>query len=298
MKNYLTLLLCFMSMLSVQCKQQGASAETPEAQETQEVQNAAVYQGEGFTLYTLNESSRNGNASILVGASEEMIKETMPDGTYPMATNCFLLVLPPSQKDTNGKKILFDAGTSAEILLNNLKKIDIAPEEIDMVMITHSHGDHIGGLINNGKATFPNAMILLSSEEADFWQSKNSSSCNEAMKLYKPFIRFDSDDWQVQSGNSTIRSVNAPGHTPGHIAYMINNEVMIWGDLTHASAIQMKYPEIAVTYDANPEDAIASRKKIFNYLFNENHGIKAYAGMHVPEGIEHIKVISKNSNEK
>ncbi len=107
MKNYLTLLLCFMSMLSVQCKQPQASAETPEAQKAQSAQSAAIYQGENFTLYTLNESSRNGNASILVGASEEMIKETMPDGSYPMATNCFLLVLPPSQENANGTKILY-----------------------------------------------------------------------------------------------------------------------------------------------------------------------------------------------
>ncbi len=206
-----------------------------------------------------------------------------------MATNCFLLVLPPSQEDTNGRKILFDVGTSAEILLNNLKKINVAPEEINTIIITHSHGDHVGGLINNDKATFPNAMILLSSKEADFWQTKNSSSYEEVINLYEIFVRFESDDWQtespellMESGNSTINAMHAPGHTPGHTAYLIDNEVLIWGDLTHASAIQMKYPEVAVTYDTNPEEAIASRKKIFNYLFNENHGVKAYTGMHIP----------------
>jgi glyoxylase-like metal-dependent hydrolase (beta-lactamase superfamily II) len=83
------------------------------------------------------------------------------------------------------------------------------------------------------------------------------------------------------------------GHTPGHTSFLIESKeskLLIWGDLTHAMAIQMPYPQVAVTYDVNPEGAVQSRKAVLTYV-SENH--IPVAGMHIAyPAIGEIKSIS------
>jgi glyoxylase-like metal-dependent hydrolase (beta-lactamase superfamily II) len=255
-------------------------------------ENINKYEGKGFALYTLNERSGTGNSSILVGATDAMKQATMPDGTYPNAINCFLLVMPKY-------KILFDAGTSSEILLKNLKDAGFTTDDINVVMITHCHGDHIGGLINNGIATFPKAQVYLAKAEDNYWKTKGNKTFDEMKKLYadkiiifepksitKPFSNEFFSYVDRHDNLYGIEAIEAYGHTPGHTIFLINTQynnetdnLLIWGDLTHASAIQMVYPEVAVTYDTDPKQAIASRKKVLDYI--SKNKIPA-VGMHVP----------------
>ena len=80
------------------------------------------------------------------------------------------------------------------------------------------------------------------------------------------------------------------GHTLGHTAYIID-DLVIWGDLTHAMSIQMPYPKVAIKYDTNPEMAVESRLKMLDYIVK--HKLKA-AGMHVPyPGIGNVKTNDK-----
>jgi glyoxylase-like metal-dependent hydrolase (beta-lactamase superfamily II) len=75
--------------------------------------------------------------------------------------------------------------------------------------------------------------------------------------------------------------IAAYGHTPGHTAFMVesgSDKFLIWGDITHATAIQMPYPEVAVTYDTHPEQAVATRCKVMDYV--ERHHIPI-AGAHI-----------------
>jgi glyoxylase-like metal-dependent hydrolase (beta-lactamase superfamily II) len=78
-----------------------------------------------------------------------------------------------------------------------------------------------------------------------------------------------------------VRGVAAYGHTPGHVGYMIESEglkLFFWGDLTHAMAIQMPFPEVAVTYDTDPVKAVASRQNLLKHLADNKIAI---AGAHL-----------------
>lgn len=242
------------------------------------------YQVGNYDVYLLSEGQGSGNKDILLGASQEMMDQTIPDGTFPIATNAFLLKTP------EGKYILIDTGYGRE-LFNNLSDLGVKPKEIDTILLTHTHGDHIDGLIKDGKRAFPNAVILLSHQELEFWKQSDAPQDKVIWENY-PIIHFAAKDLNQISRENTIeiQPINAFGHTPGHTAILISSEnehLVIWADLTHAMAIQMSYPQVAVTYDFDPDMAIQSRLEILAFVAEHNIPI---AGMHIPyPGIGTIK---------
>jgi len=231
-----------------------------------------------YTVYTLSEGQRQGNTRILKNTTDEIIKQTAPDGTYPSATNCFLI------QSANGKNnTLIDAGTNATKLLENLASIGVKPEDITEILITHTHGDHIGGLMKDGKFAFPNATIFISEKEHNYCIEKENKSYIAVTEAYK--IKTIEPNKLNKITNSVlpdIFAIESYGHTPGHTVYLLNlkknNKLLIWGDLTHAMAVQMPYPKVAVTYDTNPDEAVVSRLKILDYVAKNKISV---AGMHI-----------------
>ncbi|MDR1199267.1 MAG: MBL fold metallo-hydrolase [Prevotellaceae bacterium] len=232
-----------------------------------------------FEVITLSEGQQKSGSSILIDATSEMIDKYAPDGTFPSACNAFLLKTPD-------KTILIDAGFGRN-LFENLKSQNVTAEEVDIVLLTHMHGDHIGGLLHNGKIAFPNAQLYIAQLEHDYWMnidSRRGEQAQNVIKAYKDkFQLFAPVDLQNSTNEllSGISAIAAYGHTPGHTAYLLkseNSQFLIWGDLTHAMAIQMPHPEIAVTYDVNPEDAVMARKKILEYVAKNRIPV---AGMHI-----------------
>jgi len=241
-----------------------------------------------YQISLLSEVQQTGNTSILIGATDEMLKSSIPDGTFPNAMNAFLIKTPD-------KNILFDTGLGKK-LFQNLESLNINPEEIDIIFITHMHGDHIGGMLRDEKQAFPNAHVYLPKPEHDYWNSIekmnslpenkrngfiNAQKVIEAYKkqlhLFDPEELNDQKDFLIPG----IHGIAAYGHTPGHSAFIIesaNEKLLIWGDVAHAMAIQMPYPQVAVTYDVNPEDAIEARKSILEYVSINKIPV---AGMHI-----------------
>ena len=241
------------------------------------------------TLHTLCEANRMGNTEILIGASPEILKEYAPDGTFPNAVSAFLIT-------SKGRNILIDTGFGRN-LFDHLSSIGINPESVDMLLITHMHGDHTGGMLRNGAAAFPNAKLYLSSAEFDYWTSdaemnRQPENRRGGFKQAREILNAYSDRTQLFEPKSIddggvplfdgLRAIAAYGHTPGHTMYMVESgkeQLLIWGDLTHATAIQLAHPEIAVTYDVDPDAAIRSRQATLNYL---NKNDMPVAGMHIP----------------
>ncbi|MDR2848886.1 MAG: MBL fold metallo-hydrolase, partial [Bacteroidales bacterium] len=112
----------------------------------------------------LSEGHNDGNTALLVGATPEVLKQYAPDGTFPMGMNAFLVRTPDK------KTILVDAGYGRN-LSDNLKTLDVTPEQVDIVLLTHMHGDHIGGMLKDGKVVFPKAEVYLAQAEHDYWSS-------------------------------------------------------------------------------------------------------------------------------
>ncbi|MDR0573587.1 MAG: MBL fold metallo-hydrolase [Tannerella sp.] len=242
---------------------------------------------ESLAITLLSEGQGQGSIDILAGATEEMLKQTIPDGAFPNAVNAFLV-------EMGSKTILFDAGYGRE-LFDNLEAYGKTVADIDAIMLTHMHGDHIGGLLRNNKKSFPAATLYIPKPEYDYWMSDEAMrkqpesrrggfiDARNVIDAYKDNLRLfvpgtiDETD-ELLPG---IRSIAAYGHTPGHTGYMLESngsKIFIWGDLTHAMAIQTLYPEVAVTYDLDPAQAVKSRRQLLEYLSEEKIRI---AGMHI-----------------
>ena len=226
----------------------------------------------------LSEGQGNGDTRILINASEDILQQYAPQGTFSIATNAFLL-----QDEKEGGYVLFDAGYGRE-LGKNMEALNVKPEDINVICLTHMHGDHIGGLIQDDQAVFPNAKLLVAQKEYDYWNSSENAGAKKVLEVYKDQLEiFEPIDLEnIRIGSAPILPIEAYGHTPGHTAFLIHSNgknLMIWGDLAHAMAVQMPHPEIAVTYDVNPEEAIKSRLDILEFVTKNSISI---AGMHIP----------------
>jgi glyoxylase-like metal-dependent hydrolase (beta-lactamase superfamily II) len=234
-------------------------------------------------IIMLSEGQSQRNADILIDATPEILEETMPTGYYDAATNAFLI------RTTTGKNVLIDVGFGRE-LFNNLAYYNITPEMIDAILITHMHGDHIGGLLDaSGLKTFPNASLYVDKFEHDYFyverpETPAQNLANRVINVYRDKLVLFEPETQVIAG--VIEPLQNFGHTPGHTVYLID-DVLIWGDMVHAMAVQMPYPTVSVTFDVDNKKAVEARLKMLNYIVKNNFVV---AGMHIPyPGIGNIK---------
>ena len=254
-----------------------------------------------FAVTLLSEGQGQGNSKILIGATEEMQKQSIPDGSFPIATNVFLI-------EMEEKMVLIDAGYGQKTL-DNLELLGKKTSDIDAIFITHCHGDHIGSLFLNNKRTYPNATLYISKAEYDYYMSDtqmnsvpenrrgNFTSVRQLFDAYKDKLSVFSPG-EIVNANEIIpgmRGIAAYGHTAGHTGFMLESngqKLFFWGDLTHAMAIQMPFPEVAVTYDADPKKAVESRQQLLKYLSDSKIRI---AGAHIQHPA--IGLLKKNSDK-
>lgn len=273
MKTYVLCMLFFISMNTL----------------AQELPIVFMYQvGEG-SVVLLNETQGRGDKGILIGATDEILKETMPEGTFANAVNAFLVRI-------GDENILVDTGFGNK-LFDHLRSLGVEADGIRKVLLTHLHGDHIGGMMKNGQPSFPNATVYLSKKEYQYWTSdeemnklpanarRGFESARAMLAAYKNNLHLF-EPGKLENGGTQlftgICGVEAYGHTPGHTMYLIdfgNDKFLIWGDLTHALAVQMPYPQVSVTYDVDPVMARESRLAVLKYVAGKQLPV---AGMHIP----------------
>jgi glyoxylase-like metal-dependent hydrolase (beta-lactamase superfamily II) len=224
-----------------------------------------------FTVSMVSEGQSENDPKILIGAADEDIARFIPTGKYPSAVAAYLIETPDGAA-------LVDTGFGREIA-NNLKTLGITPADIKTVLITHSHGDHIGGLLKDGDAAFPNAKAVISKRDFEW-----SSQVREYLGKYEGKVETITPG-KLETGGAEIlkgvKAIEAYGHTPGHTVFIVESKgekLLIWGDLTHAMAIQMPRPGVSVTYDSDPEAAAEVRKAILEYTAKNRIPI---AGMHI-----------------
>jgi glyoxylase-like metal-dependent hydrolase (beta-lactamase superfamily II) len=190
--------------------------------------------------------------------------------------------------NTGKRVILVDAGAGQwwgggafGRLETSLRSAGYAPEQIELVLITHLHSDHAGGLTTrDGRRVFSNAEVYVAKAENDFWLSAAiaAKAPKEAQEFFQaaqaistPYIK--AGKWHTFTNSDEIgegiKIVSLPGHTPGHTGYEFSSKgqrILFWGDIIHAQSVQLTHPEVSVVFDVDPAAAVAMRKKLLPAL--------------------------------
>src|SRR5882724_5764882 len=203
--------------------------------------------------------------------------------------------------NTGKQLILVDAGAGTwwgggalGRLAASLRSAGYTPGEINIVLVTHLHSDHVGGLTTqDGKRVFPNADVYVAKAESDFWLAPEIAA--KAPKDVQPFFQsaqaiavpyIKTGKWHTFTGSEPIvdgmQLVSLPGHTPGHTGYEFSSKgqkILFWGDTIHAQRVQLQHPEVTAIFDIDQNAAEATRNQLLLRLAREDVLI---AGPHMP----------------
>jgi glyoxylase-like metal-dependent hydrolase (beta-lactamase superfamily II) len=190
-------------------------------------------------------------------------------------------------------------GPTMGMLGSQLTAAGIAPSEIDVLAMTHLHPDHLGGLLSpDGKVVFPNATMMLHETEIAFWN--DDAIRDKAPEQFKAFFGMARKVLEAHKGKTSpfsrdgeilpgVQAMHLPGHTPGHTGFNIvsgDRNLLIWGDIVHAPALQFGHPEWSIAFDVDPDMARVTRAKIFDQASADRLRV---AGMHLLfPGVGHL----------
>lgn len=185
----------------------------------------------------------------------------------------------PTVINTGSDLVLFDTGLNPEGITSALNAAGYTPDQVDVVVITHMHGDHIGGLMGEGGATFPNARYVTASAEFDAWTAMDNGTFDAKMRPLAEQTEMIGDGASVASG---ITAMAAHGHTPGHTAYMIESggsQLLIAADFANHYVWSLGYPDWQVKFDIDKAKAAETRRRLLGMLATDKI---PFVGYHMP----------------
>ena len=200
----------------------------------------------------------------------------------------------PVVVNTGKELVLFDTGNGAARrpdagrLASLLATAGFQPEQIDVVVLSHFHPDHVGGLMENGQPLLPTRATSPRAAEYDFWSPKErlSGPTERVATLVQANVvplaektTFIKEGAEVVSG---IEALDASGHTPGHMAFHIESagkRLVVTADTANHFVLSLQRPDWHVRFDMDKEQATASRRRIFDLIATERI---PFSGYHMP----------------
>ena len=223
------------------------------------------------------------------------------------AFNAFLV-------NTGKQLILVDTGAgqcigaTAGMLSDNMKAAGYEPSQVDVILLTHLHLDHVCGLVDaEQKPVFANATVYAAKAEADYWLDPQAIA--KAPEGAKPYFKIAQDStapYVAQGRFKTFEAGQSPvpgvvdaeleaGHTPGSTTYRFTSQgqsILFMGDLVHNLAVQFEHPEVSIGFDVNSQQAINRRANVFSDAAASKSWVTA---AHLPfPGIGHIAAEGKH----
>ena len=186
----------------------------------------------------------------------------------------------PTVVNTGNELVLFDTGLNPGGITSALAAAGYSPDQIDVVVITHMHGDHIGGVADEAGVTFANARHVTGTTEFNAWDASGANKAFES-KVRPNADRFDmiAPGASVASG---ITAIAAFGHTPGHMAYMLESDgkqLVIAADFANHYVWSLAYPDWQVKFGMDKAAAAATRRMMLDMMTADN---LPFVGYHMP----------------
>lgn len=241
-------------------------------------------------------------AEAFVGVPKEEIHDMLASRFLPidrivLEQNALVL-------NTGRRLVLFDTGMGFQRmfgrttgrLIRSLREAGFAPSQVDAIVISHGHIDHIGGMASaSGRRLFPNAQVYISQADFEFWTDEGKlggplkpfvEHARKNLMPYRNRIVFIKDGAEFLPG---IQAIATPGHTVGHLVFMITSggqTMCSIGDLAHHPVLVTERPRVEFAYDTDAKQAVASRLRILDMLAAQKIPLASY---HFPwPGIGHV----------
>ncbi|MEP2641288.1 MBL fold metallo-hydrolase [Roseobacter sp.] len=194
----------------------------------------------------------------------------------------------PTVVNTGSELVLFDTGLSGAGTTAALTAAGYTPDQIDIVVITHMHGDHVGGMtLEDGSLTYPNARYVTGRTEFDAWAAQDNDTFKSKVAPFAEQFTFIEDGGSVVSG---LTGMNAFGHTPGHMAFMVEDggtQLLLGGDFANHYVWSLAHPDWEVKFDMDKTTAATTRRTLLDMLSADK---TAFVGYHMPwPGIGYVE---------
>ncbi len=239
------------------------------------------------------------------GIPEMLSSNFLDPGAATLEQNALIL-------NTGRQLLLFDTGMGESMgadskmfgpttgrLLANMRAAGIEPSQIDIVVATHAHCDHVWGLVDaGGQRVFPNAQVAINEADVTFWTDDANKrgpafmgpfieGAKKNLNAYRDRLVMVRDGQEVVPG---ITAVFTPGHTVGHTVYIISSQgrtMVNTGDLAHHHILLLRQPMMEFAFDTDPKQSARSRSRMLDRIAGDRMAMLSY---HFPwPGLGHIR---------